>query len=72
MINTLITNTRVTLAPIDNVVAPAEMARVQFVRGIHRHGHSPVMALFHECPRRERTREVAAWSEEASNACWTA
>ena len=29
------------------------------VRRIHRHDHSPVIAVCEECPRRERTREEA-------------
>ena len=72
-------STRVTLARIDHVVAPADMPRrldqcrvlvrtrirVQCVRSIQRHGHSPVIAVSQECPRRESTREEAAWSEEA-------
>ena len=70
------TSTRVTLV---RFVALAEMprrlgqcrvlvrtrVRVQFVRSIHRHGHSPVKAVFQVCPRRESMREEAAWSEEA-------
>ena len=42
------------------------------VRSVFRHGHSPERAVSQHCPSRERTKEEAAQSAEAINACRTA
>ena len=41
------------------------------VRGIRRHDHSPVIAVFQTCSKQEKATEEPAWSAEAMNACWT-
>ena len=80
------TSTRGTLSWIDHIAAPTEMLpqldqcrvlvktgiRLQVVRSVFRHGHSPERAVSQQCPSRERTSEEAARSAEAIDPCWTA
>ena len=68
------TSTRGALTRIDCIAAPAEMLpwlnlcrvllttgiRLQVVKSIHRHDHSPVTAVFQECSRQKRETERGA------------